>query len=119
MNSHSSSVSSNQEETTHQNKFDISHHNIIFSDTLSRRSKSSTSSSASKLATLSDKINSSLTTGAETELAAFKRSHAELQELANYCQKGEIGFNEIKTFSAQSLASVAYRVSLVLFNLYY
>ena len=111
MNSHSSSLSSNQEEIPIHSKFDISQHNIIFSDTLSRLSKGSNSSSASKLATLSDKINSCLAIGADNELAAFRRSHTELKELANYCQNGEIGFNEIKTFSAQSLASVAYRVS--------
>ena len=110
MNSHCSSISSSQEENQ-QSKVDLSQHNIIFSDTLSRRSKNSTSSSASKLVTLSDKVNSCLSKGVDDELTAFKRSHVELRELADYCQLGEIRFGEIKTFSAQSLASVAYRVS--------
>ena len=110
MNSNSSSVSSNQEDNQ-QNKVDLSQHNIVFSDTLSRQSKSSNSSSASKLVTLSDKVNTCISRGVDDEVTALKRSHLELKELADYCQLGKIRFGEIKTFSAQSLASVAYRVS--------
>ncbi|KAI6654129.1 Abl interactor 2 [Oopsacas minuta] len=110
MNSHTSSASTTPEESL-SHKIDISQHNIIFSDTLSRHSKSSTSSSTSKLATLSDKVNTCLSIGAESEVTALKRSHEELKELSEYCQLGDIRFDQIKTFSAQSLASVAYRIN--------